>query len=175
MFLSGFLHRHDSGFSTQACLTGRRRVASGRCRHKSTLALLHNNQMSSVLQFLVLNKNTVLTVLVLLEVFFSPGPRGPLPAPSHSTQMNGSYQAPAELDDNPFIWIRCVGAGKHLNQAGGGPRGPGFCFCLWVFVTWRPACLSASLVVKNDSQQERALPVFFFLTVLQCFLHRSEL
>ena len=32
--------------------------------------------------------------------------------------MNGHKQASAELENDPFIWIRCVGAGKHLKYAG---------------------------------------------------------
>ena len=42
------------------------------------------------------------------------------PAPTHLIQMNGRKQASAELDNDPFIWIRCVGAGKHLKHAGQG-------------------------------------------------------
>ena len=40
------------------------------------------------------------------------------PAPIHLLQMNDRYQASAELDHDPFIWIRCVGAVKHLKHAG---------------------------------------------------------
>ena len=41
-----------------------------------------------------------------------------LPAP----QMNGLFSSP-ELDNDPFIWIRCVGRGKHLKHAGQGVPG----------------------------------------------------
>ena len=40
------------------------------------------------------------------------------PDPAHLIQMNDCYQASAELDRDPFIWIRCVGAGKHLKHTG---------------------------------------------------------
>ena len=40
------------------------------------------------------------------------------PAPAHLIQMNGHYPASTELDNNPFIWIRCAGAGKHPEHAG---------------------------------------------------------
>ena len=56
----------------------------------------------------------------------NPGPQGTLcpaclrcfPAPTHLIQMNGSLSSSAEACLWPFIWIRCVGGGTHLKQAG---------------------------------------------------------
>ena len=45
-------------------------------------------------------------------------------ASTHQIQMNGRYQASAGLDNNPFIWIKCVRARKH-NKLDSGPWGPG--------------------------------------------------
>ena len=38
------------------------------------------------------------------------------PAPTHLISMNSCQQASAELDNNPFFRIRCVGAGNHLKH-----------------------------------------------------------
>ena len=47
--------------------------------------------------------------------------------PQHTWfKWQGHYQASAERDVELIIWIRCVGAGKHLKHAGQGrPTGPG--------------------------------------------------
>ena len=39
------------------------------------------------------------------------------PAPTHLNKVNGRYYASAEIDKDISIWIRCVGAGKHLKHA----------------------------------------------------------
>ena len=36
------------------------------------------------------------------------------PAPAHLILMNGRHQGATELDNNPFIWIRCVWKGNWL-------------------------------------------------------------
>ena len=63
-------------------------------------------------------------------------------APGHLFSMfytaeetHGCYQASAELDNDPLIWIRCVGAGKHLKHKGKGSLRTGV-EDLWQYVWW---------------------------------------